>query len=898
MSQEMLSGPTRIVLASLVALSLAASAGAVTIPGLVTVTEREDPTWIGHFPLQNFVSWEAILVADGQLTYTGGTVRYRNEAGVVIRAFSVPPTRFAEIARETTTQPPQLLTVAASGNVVIPAGSNVFVPFSRELIDMNLVPATSEMELCFDELEATPGACSNPIQVGVVLEEYVAPPGASYRFPLVNPSQPDNSTGMVTVGGNGHEIGTAHRLARNQRYAYDVGVRVAGSPNKGIDDTTNADYYVYEEWVVATQDGVVTVSEQGHPDNTPPNIPSSVGTCVARTCGQPLTCLPGQIPGGGNSVVLDHGTGEWSFIAHMQPGSNDATLCGEAVSGGDVLGLVGNSGSSSAPHVHVQSVNGPNAGVGSARSFPMYYNNVEFSSTAGATPRRQLDVEIPSNTSMNILFPPPTRPLNPLITTASETEPNDTPAQHEAILLGATVFGSAEDVADTVDVPEDVAIRGDGIEDIFRFDAPSGVDLHVELSSPSSENLDVYLVTEDLRVQNPTRQGTRRLSPDEDICLGVESGAHYLMVTNNDVTKSADATYELTVEEDPQRASVEILEATPYIAADGSCYAILDFEVTIEDGCCVDPNALSLDIIPLSKTGTVTFGPVTTISQQIVSPSEVTVRGSVQAFTSSGCPGAIEIFATAEDCDGNPIDDRTIVETVPFTMPAAANIYGAGRLAVPDPGSNGGGVLPVEIALPPGTGRVVTFDGVAGTIDFGLCCLANGPDGIVAAGTATGNDWDGLAGMQLARGRFVAAVFLDDSEPAAPAPAQLDLTLPDIEFDRLSPALRQIFFVGDGRTSGGGAAGGREVQTFVVPDEATRIFLGVIDAGPPDDSVPGFYGDNSGSVTGSVVIKDAVPVPEPGHLPGLVVGFGWLGAIGAGRGRPRAAHREDLSPAP
>jgi len=65
--------------------------------------------------------------------------------------------------------------------------------------------------------------------------------------------------------------------------------------------------------------------------------------------------------------------------------------------------------------------------------------------------------------------------------------------------------------------------------------------------------------------------------------------------------------------------------------------------------------------------------------------------------------------------------------------------------------------------------------------------------------------------------------------------------------------LGQVFFIGDGQ-----ADGGLGTQTFNIPAGATRLFLGMPDcfnaSGPP-----GYYGDNSGSL--SVTVSQ---VPEPG----------------------------------
>ena len=73
-------------------------------------------------------------------------------------------------------------------------------------------------------------------------------------------------------------------------------------------------------------------------------------------------------------------------------------------------------------------------------------------------------------------------------------------------------------------------------------------------------------------------------------------------------------------------------------------------------------------------------------------------------------------------------------------------------------------------------------------------------------------------------------------------------------FDRLTPGLGQVFFVGDGLTGTGEGA----TQTFVAPAGATRLFLGTVDA-QNFFGLPGCYGDNSGSyqmhITGSTPLS-------------------------------------------
>jgi murein DD-endopeptidase MepM/ murein hydrolase activator NlpD len=56
--------------------------------------------------------------------------------------------------------------------------------------------------------------------------------------------------------------------------------------------------------------------------------------------------------------VIDHGNGEFSMIAHLQKGSVRVKP-GDTVRQGQVVGLMGNSGDTSGPHVHYQLQSGP-----------------------------------------------------------------------------------------------------------------------------------------------------------------------------------------------------------------------------------------------------------------------------------------------------------------------------------------------------------------------------------------------------------------------------------------------------------------------------------------------------------------------------------------------------------
>ncbi len=63
---------------------------------------------------------------------------------------------------------------------------------------------------------------------------------------------------------------------------------------------------------------------------------------------------------GGNHVIVDIGNGHYAFYAHMKPHSMPPAIkVGAFVSAGQVLGQVGNTGSSTEPHLHFHIVNGP-----------------------------------------------------------------------------------------------------------------------------------------------------------------------------------------------------------------------------------------------------------------------------------------------------------------------------------------------------------------------------------------------------------------------------------------------------------------------------------------------------------------------------------------------------------
>jgi hypothetical protein len=223
---------------------------------------------------------------------------------------------------------------------------------------------------------------------------------------------------------------------------------------------------------------------------------------------------------------------------------------------------------------------------------------------------------------------------------------------------------------------------------------------------------------------------------------------------------------------------------------------------------------------------------------------------------------------------------------------AKTNIFGAGDTTVPTPTVNNPvpgeyGLLPPSISFTAGAGQQLKFSSVTGKVSCwdGAPAPAqdqiNGPDGGTCANTNTNiipvyNN--GIPGViDNNRTMFLMGVFLSDQAPtgnpgetsAIRNPANLPYQTNVTNQKNQSPIQAQLaipFFIGDGYTDSG------LQQIFLVPDTATRLFLGFADAAS-FQGAPRQYQDNTGSLTANFEIGSATAVPTPAVLPGLI-GFG------------------------
>ncbi|MGZ5937504.1 MAG: M23 family metallopeptidase, partial [Rhizomicrobium sp.] len=77
----------------------------------------------------------------------------------------------------------------------------------------------------------------------------------------------------------------------------------------------------------------------------------------------------------GNYVMLDHGHGEFSLYAHLQP-NNIRVRVGDHLKAGEVLGKLGSSGNSTEPHLHFQVCDRPDPLLCSG--IPVTFSNISI----------------------------------------------------------------------------------------------------------------------------------------------------------------------------------------------------------------------------------------------------------------------------------------------------------------------------------------------------------------------------------------------------------------------------------------------------------------------------------------------------------------------------------------
>lgn len=170
--------------------------------------------------------------------------------------------------------------------------------------------------------------------------------------PAVTVRLPSNEP--LRVGWGGDQVSTNYHAAfPDQRWAYDLLVEPAAHGSDKLED-----YGCYGTTVVAPASARVHLATDGAPDHTPGRISGDVENAT------------------GNTVVLRLATGTYLVIAHLKPGSV-RVRAGDDVEEGEPIGLCGNSGNTSEPHIHIhhQRQDPASTVANVAEGLPLYFRD-------------------------------------------------------------------------------------------------------------------------------------------------------------------------------------------------------------------------------------------------------------------------------------------------------------------------------------------------------------------------------------------------------------------------------------------------------------------------------------------------------------------------------------------
>ncbi|WP_245604720.1 M23 family metallopeptidase [Paucisalibacillus globulus] len=209
---------------------------------------------------------------------------------------------------------------------------------SYQLIDTTLLGSSTQylwLDNHSDKAISVAFDSMNTIQ-HLLLKPYITFPESDNHYSKNTYIMPIKNEWFVFWGGT-NEFINYHYIFESQRYAYDLVVMKDKQTYKN-NTMRNKNYFAFEQEVVAPADGKVLKVINTIIDNTPGEMNES----------QPA----------GNYVILEHPNKEYSLLAHFKQQSI-AVKEGDVVKQGQIIGLCGNSGNSSEPHIHFQVMDSP-----------------------------------------------------------------------------------------------------------------------------------------------------------------------------------------------------------------------------------------------------------------------------------------------------------------------------------------------------------------------------------------------------------------------------------------------------------------------------------------------------------------------------------------------------------
>jgi hypothetical protein len=226
----------------------------------------------------------------------------------------------------------------------LPFWAGIFEEYGR-VLESEKIPGVDEPGAALYRAKAERGAMKLVLAIdgagkitGLVVrpahDQGAEPPVVRSTLPLALPFR-----GQWLVFWGGDRLELNHHVAfRGQRRAADLNAVGPDGALRHGDGKKNEDYYTYGREILAVADGTVVTAIDGVPDNIPGSL-------------NPLSVF-------GNVVILQHADSLFSTYAHLQPGKLRVKV-GDKVKQGTVLGLCGNSGNASQPHLHFQLQDGP-----------------------------------------------------------------------------------------------------------------------------------------------------------------------------------------------------------------------------------------------------------------------------------------------------------------------------------------------------------------------------------------------------------------------------------------------------------------------------------------------------------------------------------------------------------